>query len=242
MRLSTSTRLWLLPLGFILGACTLVLPPDESDDNVERCDNSSECTESDDNRVVAVCYVDEGLTQGAPGVCVSDYVEITCASSDFAAPNLDGLRPEWSQKALDAMANGAAYAACEDANLGKNGCAPPSGGSCDEGLELQTVDGLSRCVDPDALPKVLPPSVARAGQEVEDAFCRAYFGCDSAFVCNQAIGKCQPCDPTADPDNGGCYEMWVNGALATAYNDLSCNDQGKIVPADIVVGEPNQAP
>ena len=43
--LSTKTRLCLLPLALALGACTLVLPPDEKDDGVERCDNSAECAD-----------------------------------------------------------------------------------------------------------------------------------------------------------------------------------------------------
>lgn len=89
---------------------------------------------------------------------------------------------------------------------------------------------------------ILRASFDRAGQEVQHAFCRAYFGCDDAFVCNINLGKCVPCDPTKDADNGGCVEMWVNGELAIAYEDLSCNNKGDIEEENIQVGVPNVAP
>jgi hypothetical protein len=242
MRLSTTTRLCLLPLAFVIGACTVILPPDDSDDGVERCENSSECAEPADNRLVAVCYVDEGLTDGAPGVCINEYKQPSCEPT--------GTEP-WATAAQNAAGSGAAaYAGCSDENAGKQGCKAraaghPDGAGCDSGLEEQEFEGLSGifCVDPDATMSTLPASVDRAGQDVQHAYCRAFFGCDTAFVCDFSDSKCRPCDPTAGADDGGCVEMWIEGAVATSYDipDSSCNNGSNDV-STIEVGPVNTAP
>ena len=240
MRLSTTTRLCLLPIVFALGACTAILPPDESDDSVQRCENTEECTLSEDNRLVASCVTDQTEVSGAPGVCVYDYVEIGCDPTKWGPG-----QTIWADVANEAAMNTSAYSApCDTENLGKNGCDKPEGGDCDEGLEYVQFDGaFFRCVDTEAMPAIFPPSFDRAGEEVQHAFCRAFFGCDDAFVCDINLGKCVPCDPSStDASNGGCVEMWVNGSLATAYNNLSCNDTGTIDFTQIEVGEPNPAP
>lgn len=243
MRLSTTTRLCLLPIVFALGACTAILPPDENDDSVQRCDNTEECALSEDNRLVASCVTDQTEVSGAPGVCVYDYVEIGCDPTIF-----DEGHALWADAAVDAAENSSVYSAdCAEANWGKNGCKAKEDGTCDEGLVVTEFTAneipFSRCVDPDAMPKILPSSGARAGEEVQHAFCRAYFGCEETFVCDLSLKKCVVCDPSLGADegasNGACVEMWVNGSLATAYEDLSCNNNGKIEYNEIEVGTPN---
>ena len=245
--LSTTSRLWLLPLTFVVSAaCTVILPPNEKDDGVERCENSEECPDPGDNRLVAVCYNDEDLTQNAPGVCTNVYAEVSCdAATSIAAQPDETFWPQWWSMYQDAVDNKAAYV-CTDENLGRAGC-PPLDGGCEMGLEVQQPTGFDVCVDPNAAPyAMIPGSVDGAGQDVQHAFCRAFFGCDQGFsdtdkwVCNITSGQCEVCVPGGDPLNGGCVEMYVNGALAETYGGMSCNT-GSLTPADIEVGAPNGA-
>jgi hypothetical protein len=246
--LSTKSRLWLLPLTFVVSAaCTVILPPDEKDDGVERCENSEECPDPGDNRLVAVCYNDEDLTQNAPGVCTNVYAEVNCdAETGIAAQPDESFWPQWWSMYQDARDNQAAYTgACDDENLGRAGC-PAMDGACEMGLDVELIGNTEYCIDNSGTYKTLVPTIDSAGQDVQHAFCRAYFGCDDGFsqndnfVCNVTSGKCEVCVPGADPENGGCVEMWVNGAQATTYTGVSCNS-GSIEPTDIEVGMPNQA-
>lgn len=130
MRLPHVPGLFIAPLMMSLAGCTAVLPPDEGDDNVERCENSDDCTASTDNRYVASCVTDFNEIDGAPGVCVYDYVGVSCDPDD-------GLpeKAPWADMARAAAENAGAYLGCDPEKLGKRDCGERADGEpCDAGL------------------------------------------------------------------------------------------------------------
>ncbi|MBL8948550.1 MAG: hypothetical protein JNK45_35590 [Myxococcales bacterium] len=122
---------------------------------------------------------------------------------------MNGLREKSDEMACKMLG-------CSDENLGKAGCRPPSGGSCDSGLEL--VDDF--CIDPDADQPVIPAiflddNDLEPDQHIRDQFCKSFF-CDDTFVCG-AQKKCQPCDPEKEYGQGGCGLVYSEGAPAKIY-------------------------
>ncbi len=63
-----------------------------------------------------------------------------------------------------------------------------------------------------------PPGDAfPAGFDVQDQACRHFF-CDRTFVCNTTSRICEPCDPNAEPGEGGCVEMFIQGEPSQIYD------------------------
>lgn len=223
--MSTRRRLFpalLLLAGFTASACTAILVPDEEDDGVERCNNSEDCKEIDDNRYVAQCVHADGQPENTDKVCVADLEKIPCGDV------YDGEHP--LSMAIDAAeAAKAAYGQCSTENRGKRGCPPMDGGVCNEGLEINNATGT--CDDPDdPLPAIYPPSVGGveiAGQDAKDQFCRWYF-CDETMVCVQSGSQelCRPCSGKNPDDfgDGGCGEIYIQGEPSSIYLDADAGN------------------
>jgi|SRR5690554_4180711 len=209
----------LLLTGFTISACTAILVPDQKDDGVERCDNTPDCTEIDDNRYVAQCVKPDTLDDNASSVCSADFAKIPCGGMAYGG---DHVLDEAYADARDAQA---AYVSCTMENRGKRGCPPAEGGVCEDGLSVADATGI--CDDPDApIPAMHPPDVGGievAGQDAMDQFCRWYF-CDETFVCDTTGSQptCQPCSGT-DPEEfgkGGCGQLYIQGEPSSFYTDL----------------------
>lgn len=193
-------------------ACSVILKPR---DDVERCGTSEDCDPTGDNRYVPICKFDDdnvGLdSTKIDKICVADFKSISCNPTDYGGGSL----PNGFQEAFEDDA--CVDLGCAEENLGKVGCPPPSGGSCDSGLEFD--DDENFCDDPDADEPVIPIGLLGrndiGGQHVKDQFCKSFF-CDDTFVCN-AQQKCQPCDPDAPYGEGGCGIVYAEGAPAAIY-------------------------
>jgi hypothetical protein len=203
MRIATS----LLPALALLasaGACTLILTPDEKADGVERCDTTEDCTPPADGRLQAACVFGEDQAQASQKVCTVDWETVSCATS-----NTSTARGTLYDEAVNSSG---VYVDCAAENLGQRGCPPEVGVGCSGALEV--VNGI--CQDPDA-PLVVAPTADNKGLDVKDQYCRFYF-CDDRFVCGQG-DICRPCDASRDLGNGGCAELWINGAPSQIYMD-----------------------
>lgn len=208
-------------------ACTLVLPPDEDADGVQRCKNTEECRDLNDNRLQAACFFDADQPDGADGVCIAEFFDLSCDPNNF--PEVPDMHPFGTNYG---DVDSTAYLGTCETN-GQRGC-PADNGNCDAGLEVVTVevDGntIAYCDDPAATLKALPGTLALAGLDVQSQFCRWYFN-DNNFVCNlsgsSAGARCRPCEAGAPPERGGCYETWLNGARSPVYTDCpadGCNE------------------
>lgn len=214
---SSLVRFTVLTLAFGSAvACTAILKPR---DDVQRCGSATECDPTGDNRYVPVCKYDDANqdldSTKVSKICVADFKpDIGCDPMNYASG--DGMKNGFYEL-FDTSS--CATLSCTDENRGKAGCAPPSGGSCDDGLELVSFGSTSYCVDPDSDQPMIPgASLAAAeldGQHIKDQFCKSYF-CDDTFVCN-ASNKCAPCDPDRDFGEGGCGIVFNNGAPAPVY-------------------------
>ncbi len=240
MRFDLEKRLLALPFVFATAAaCTLVLPPDEDADGVQRCQNSEECRDLGDNRLEASCFTDNDQPDGADGVCIATYFDLRCDPELFPAADMHPFG-----EAFEDVDQNAYVGDCETA--GERGCAPDAG-SCAAGLEVTQVmvgdSSVTICDDPGATLKAMPGTINTAGQDVQDNFCRWYFG-DNNFVCDTSVSggaRCRPCDADKDATRGGCYETWLNGARSPVYVDCaegsSCNG-GNQGTTDAVFGPP----
>jgi len=226
----------LLLTGFTISACTAILVPDQGDDNVERCNNSDECSKIADNRYVAQCVHGEGQPESSPKVCASDFEIVRCGGMAQGGDHV------LSKTYNEAQAVQALYGQCSMENRGKRGCRPRAGGECDPGLSVSQFSDI--CDDPDdPIPAISPTDVgniAIAGQDVMDQFCRWYF-CDETFVCDNtgAQPTCRRCsgkDPTNYP-NGACGEIYLQGERSSFYTDLDdANCNGDRPSAEAVFG------
>jgi len=187
-----------------LGACTLILTPDEKTDDVERCDTTEDCTPPEDGRLQAACIFGEDQAQASQKVCTVDWATVSCSTSNTSTAR--GMKYEEAANSVNV------YVDCAAENLGKRGCAPEPGVVCESGLEA--VDGI--CQDPNA-PRVVAANADNKGLDVKDQYCRFYF-CDDRFVCGQG-DLCRPCDPSRDLGEGGCAELWINGEASKIYMD-----------------------
>lgn len=201
----------LLTAAFAVSACTAILVPDG---DIERCNNTSDCEQPDDNRWAAVCVSGEGQAANSDQVCAPRFVDnISCGINSFEGDHpVAVLYDDVTDNESKAL-----YGACS----GSIGCAPP----CESGLE-PNVFGV--CDDPEAaLPAVYPPDVGGieiAGQDVLDQFCRSFF-CDESFVCDTSLTNptCKPCTDTDDVNDfgaGGCGLLHVQGALSPVYTSI----------------------
>ena len=227
--------------GFSISACTAILVPNEDDDGVARCNTSSDCPDIDDNRYVAVCTVGDAQADNSDQICSSDYDDlIKCGKTDY--PDDQALTTTYAA----AQANKAAYTSCAAENRGTLGC-DPNGGTCQGDLEVN-VHGT--CDDPDNSDNPLASAgqvglADVAGRDVQDHFCRSYF-CDERFVCDTSLDKpvCGVCNPNDPFGKGGCGTLYINGAIASVYQDVEStgNCGGNTGPADISFGPVNEIP
>ena len=224
-----TTRTLILTFAFAgSAACTAILPPDEKDDGVERCDNVEDCGDLGDNRLLASCYRDDSAPDNAAGVCVADYEQINCNPMNYATNTGD---PHPFPEAVDMADSGAYSGLC--ATNGERGC-PPESGACAAGLEVVTRTigdrDVTYCDDPNAAIKAFPPNPDLVAYDLQDQFCKWYFN-DERFVCDLSDGRstCVICDANRGASQGGCYEMWIQGDKSPVYTcpGGSCNDGSK---------------
>ncbi len=199
------------------GACSAILPPDEKDDGVNRCNTSNDCPEFSDNRLQAACVEGEGQ-EGGDKVCVADFKsDLRCDPDQLA-----GDHP-LVVKYAEITALQGVYLGCEE-QTGELMCRPIPGSGCNQGLDL--VDG--RCVDGSLNPKPVVPSADNKGQDVLDQYCRWYF-CSDDFVCGET-GFCVPCSNNANFGTGGCGEIYIGSEPSSIYKELNGCDGGNISP------------
>jgi len=213
----------LLLAGFTASACTAILVPNEKDDGVVRCNNSTECPTLDDNRTRSQCVYGEGQDQKSSKVCVADFAEINCNGGTY-----EGTHP-FAEAYAEATDNGskASYVGCTTENLGKRGCGYNIDTPCADGLVPNDKD---ICDDtdpntPEAIsPTKLPEGVEAAGQDVVDQFCAWRFG-DENWVCDttgsQGKWVCRDCDLAKEFGQGGCGQLYLQGVVSTVYTDLA---------------------
>jgi hypothetical protein len=214
-------------------ACTAILVPDQKDDGVVRCNNTEDCDESDDNRYVSLCVYGEGQAENTDKVCAPTFAEVSC---DPTLPPYMGDSP--FSTAWEAAQLSAAYVACEVEDYGKRGC-PPDVGQCDEGLtaidNVFTGNG-QLCEDTGAILGAAPANADDAkGQDVKDRLCRSHF-CDDTFVCDTNLHVCRACDPDSEFTAGGCFEVFIQGAPSSVYDEASCNENGNTSPTEAEFG------
>ena len=219
-----------LPAGFLLGACTLILTPDEDDDGVVRCDTTADCPELVDNRYVSVCALPDD--DDADKVCVADYETIPCGSTAYPPSH------PLTQVSLAAATNPGRYAECAAELLGSRGCGPGPDG-CVEGLVLNP---YGTCDDPSA--EVYSVGAGQlelddvVGRDVGDQFCRAYF-CDERFVCSYrgTQPRCVPCEAERYFGRAGCGVLYLQGEPSSVYLDAKVgNCAGDLASADVPFG------
>jgi hypothetical protein len=214
-------------------ACSLVVKPR---DDVERCGTADDCSPTGDERYVPLCkFDDENLDLDSTKIdkiCVASYRSINCEPENYTGASLaNGFKDASEDDACVELGG------CSDENLGKIGCPPPQGGSCDSDLDTDD-EGICVPDDPDQpviAPSYLSDNELPEDQHVRDQFCKSYF-CDDTFVCG-ANGTCQPCDPDAPYGEGGCGIVYDEGAPARIYvlgDDLEDECRG----ADAATDEP----
>ncbi len=194
-------------LSFSVGACTLILPPGDGDDAVDRCENVSECPDYGDNRLVGQCFSNDSEVNSAPGVCVATWKPESCDPTDTTLP-----LGETYEMAV-ALGTAVYTQGCSDENRGTRGCPVDAMGQCEEGTEAQ--DGF--CQKPgDPVLAGVGGETSLLGQDVLDQSCRFFF-CNEDFVCDKTTFACRPCDPNKLIGEGGCSEIWVDGAPSPIY-------------------------
>jgi hypothetical protein len=202
-----------LALGLGVGCSAIVSP----DDQVERCDNFSDCDVQDDNRFFSQCIKEDN---DVPGVCVAALKEDVPCDGDAIA-NSDPTS-EFAQIWMEFGGVGRYSAGC-DADAGVAGC----GGPCSDGLELNG-DGVCDDTDPNT-PKAVPAKPDLAGADIADQYCRSFF-CDTDFVCQNGI--CSPCADDDEVGDGGCGNLYMEGARSCIYTDRSAIEDGQCAAPD----------
>ncbi len=194
----------LLSTGLLASACTAILPPDESDDGVERCDNNDDCEKPDDNRFDTACVYGDGQDESSQKVCALVWADVNCSEEGW-------VEGDPVADAFTAAVNGG-YAGCEE-NPGALGCLDTNG--CEDGLEP---NALGVCDDPDASLPAVVDNFDNRGQDVRDQICRHRF-CDDRFVCDVAGGsKCRECNESDPFGEGGCGELyWGADQISPIY-------------------------
>ena len=190
-------------------ACTAILNPR---DDVQRCGSATDCKASTDNRYVVECVFPEESdldSTEVDKVCVADFKPLNCDAMSLMASNPDHrLAVVW-----DALRGGSRYS-CSPETEGSKGCQPrEADGQCNDGLTLQN----NFCTDGDALAvNMLAFDTELYGQDVLDQYCKQFF-CDNDFVCDTSDFTCVKCDEDAPLGEGGCAQVWVNGAPSCVY-------------------------
>ncbi|HRI07768.1 MAG TPA: hypothetical protein PKW35_08130 [Nannocystaceae bacterium] len=218
--LATISALALAALTSI--GCSAILNPENSDD-VLRCGNADECASYpeiaaalDNQRTEAVCSApgssSEFGTSNRDQVCSVTDKPQSCDLTKLNADNPARVRAE------EAESSSGVYIACAEANRGKQGCKPKLDNTCDAGLK---VNAFGACDSADADHPAVEATADLKGLDVADQFCRSYF-CDDAFVCNADSLLCVRCDPKKALGDGGCAELYVNGALSSVYVEGEC--------------------
>ncbi|EDM79799.1 hypothetical protein PPSIR1_31908 [Plesiocystis pacifica SIR-1] len=208
----------LLSSTFAASACTAFFVPGEDDDGIVRCNNTDDCPQPDDNRWRSQCVFGEDQDPGSDKVCAPFFRDdIGCdPESTFTG---DSPILAVYEDATDANSR-VLYVACEEANLGKQGCPPAPGMGCNDGL---TPNDSNVCdVEGAEIPAILPTTVGGtdiAGHDVLDQYCRSYF-CDESYVCDKNSFRCLPCNSSDPFSEGGCGTLYIQGERSPAYTDL----------------------
>ena len=190
-------------------ACTAILNPR---DDVQRCGSATDCKASEDNRYVVECIFPEDSeldSTEVSKVCVADFKPLSCNAMDLMSSNPDHpLAVVW-----DSLSLGTRYA-CDDEFKGAKGCQPRDDQTCNDGLTLAN----GYCNDGDQSVRYLGSGelMELRGQDVLDQYCRQFF-CDNDFVCDTTDFTCVKCDDDAPFGEGGCGEVYVNGAPSCVY-------------------------
>lgn len=240
-------RALVLVASFTASACTAILVPNEDADGVVRCNNSGECPTLADNRHVSQCVYGADQSESSSKVCVADFdPDIGCKPENY-----EGTHPyvEAYEDATDNASKGQ-YIPCSSENLGKQGCGFNIDFPCAEGL---APNDKNICDDTDPnTPEAISPKelldaeLEPAGQDVADQFCRWRFG-DENWVCDTTApgGRwlCRDCDPAKEFGQGGCGQLYLQGAVSTVYTDLAdANVDGDKDDTEVTFGAIPEAP
>jgi hypothetical protein len=187
-------------------ACTAIFAPRDS---VQRCGTGDDCEQPDDARYSAVCRFDPENSDldstKVDKICVADFKTIDCTiSTNPEDPDAQAI-DDCEDLMLD----------CDADRAGSEGCQPPNGGSCNDGLELNDFD---ICVDPDS-DEIIVSGADNRDFAIQDQICKGFF-CDERFVCDNSggsTGTCVICDPELPFGEGGCGTFYANGAPAPFY-------------------------
>lgn len=192
-------------VALLSSACVAILPPDQdgSDDDVIRCDNSSDCEDAiDDNRYVGECIA----VDGGPGVCAPNFATQGCNPEQVVTEDSPFFQT-W-----DEASKSAAYVTCA---TGERGCRATMTGCVDD----LVLNEFNICDEPGA--NVLAVGADQnGGQDVLDQFCRSFF-CDEDYVCNATTFTCQRCVTSEGTElgEGRCAEVYVDGERSSVYTD-----------------------
>ncbi len=199
----------ILTAAALLGGlgCSVILNPR---DDVQRCDNTDECEQPEDQRFEAVCLSDPEAdidTTQVEQVCVAEFKTRNCDPMSF--------NPGTQFRDL-VDSRGFSDYACTD-TPGVQGCPPEAGVGCQAGLEINAND---TCDVPGAeVPAInLNASGDLEAQDVKDQYCASFF-CDDSYVCNTEGDRavCQPCDPDLPFGEGGCGTVYTQGTPSCVY-------------------------
>ncbi len=217
----------ILTAAALLGGlgCSVILNPR---DDVQRCENTDDCEQPEDQRYESVCLSDPDAnidTTKVEQVCVAEFKTRGCNPMSSA---------EDSEYRVLFESRGFSDYTCMD-SMGAQGC-PPDGDACAAGLE---VNGMGVCDVPGAsIPAInLASFTDLDAQDVKDQFCASFF-CDDSYVCNTEDDRhvCQPCDPELPFGQGGCGTVYTQGTPSCVYV------QGDALDDECAEGDPMAAP
>lgn len=206
-------------LGASSVSCTAILAPR---DDVQRCGTADDCDATGDERYAPACRFDDPTLDADEfeKICVADFkTSVGCNPDNYVMISGSSDPHPYGEAFMD-LADSARYVGCEESQLGLKGCPPPSGGSCNSGL---TVNEQNLCDDGN--PTAVAITTDTLGQDVRDQFCRGFF-CDDRFVCDTGSNTCVLCDPEQPFGEGGCGEVFINGARSCVYESYSGPNDG----------------
>lgn len=231
-----------LPALGLLG-CNFILNPENSDD-ILRCGNAIDCERFDEiaaaianNRVQAKCDAPSGDNMGDISqanenqVCSVVDKEVSCAMASYGGDEEAGSsspQNDYVAAFTEAVSRINLYVGCSTENFGKRGCKPMNG-LCEGGM---LVNDYGVCDDAAAEIPAVEANPELKGQDVRDQFCRSYF-CSEEFAC-VADGKnyaCRRCEPGKPLGEGGCGDIWFNGARSTVYIEDECPSSSAVTKA-----------
>lgn len=199
-------------LSTIAGGCTAILAPD---DDVQRCQSSSDCDSNFDNRVAYECRYGDPLasSEDHERICVATFKTVNCNGANAPSPPSGGPNVLAEQYAALTMTP---FGGCDDTVPGLRGC-PATAQGCAMGL-VETAAGLCDVEADPEMPAVDLSQFADPGQDVNDAYCQSFF-CNDTIVCDTTSYECVQCDPTKPPGEGGCAVVLRDEMPSCVYPD-----------------------